>query len=99
MNNIIAWLRRNCDETETYDEDYFYGTYHGHRVRYNSKPNILEVGNIEFDRWANSSAYECNIKNYSISTQVNIAIIEAKKAGSPAWHDTMSLIGRIFSNK
>lgn len=96
MNNVMAWLRRNADRVDFISEEQFYGEYMGHRIRYTVDSNELEVGNIDFDRWANSVAHITTINSGSILIQVNQAIIEARKAGDPAWYNTMKFINRLF---
>jgi hypothetical protein len=79
MKNVIAWLRRNCDEVDCYDVNYFNGRYLGHRVRLSSG-GIMEIGNLDFDRWANSVAYEFTIdESMSIQKQMCMATNFARK--------------------
>lgn len=99
MNNVMAWLRRNADRIDYIGDEQFYGIYRGHRIRYTVHSNELEVGNIDFDRWANSVAHTTAINQGSIPIQVSRAIIEARKAGDPAWYDTMKVIRHIFGEE
>jgi hypothetical protein len=79
MKNAINWLIRNCDRDSDAGEDYFYGTYHGHRVRY-THDGRLQVGAIDFDRWANSVAYEIKVDaTKSFRLQLGIGIYKAKE--------------------
>lgn len=96
MNNVMAWLRRNADCVDFISDLQFYGKYMGHRIRYTVDSNKLEVGNIDFDRWANSVAHTTAINQGSIPSQINQAIVEARKAGDPAWYNTMKFIHRLF---
>ena len=96
MNNIMAWLRRNADHVDFICKTQFYGKYMGHKIRYTVRSNKLEIGHIDFDRWANSVAYATVINKGSIPLQINQAIVEARKAGDPAWYTTRKVINRIF---
>ena len=96
MNNIMAWLRRNADCVDFICKTQFYGKYMGHKIRYTVRSNKLEIGHIEFDRWANSVVHIINVDNCNIPLQINQAIVEAKKAGDPAWYTTRKAINRIF---
>jgi hypothetical protein len=79
MKNAINWLNRNCDYIGATGEDYFYGTYHGHQVRY-THDGVLQVGAIDFDRWANSVAYEIEVDtSKSFRLQLGIGIYKAKE--------------------
>ncbi len=79
MKNAINWLNRNCDYIGATGEDYFYGTYQGHQVRY-THDGILQVGAIDFDRWANSVAYEIEVDmTKSFRLQLGIGIYNAKE--------------------
>jgi hypothetical protein len=75
MKNAINWLNRNCDLIDSTGEDYFYGTYHGHQVRYTHGGSA-----IDFDRWANSVAYEIEVDaSKSFQLQLGIGIYKAKE--------------------
>jgi hypothetical protein len=96
MKNTLAWLRRNSDSTEWTDPNSFYGKYMGHQVRFTCD-GAIEIGNKDFDRWANSVAYEFVVdETKSISRQMNLAVSEARKDTSPYWHRSMALIKIIM---
>lgn len=96
MDNIIAWLRRNSDEVEWVDSNFFYGTYLGHKIRYHSSGK-LDVGHKDFDRWANSRAYSTTVTNNNIQKQISKAVIQAAdNKNKPAWYTTMRVINKIF---
>jgi hypothetical protein len=79
MKNVMAWLRRNCDAVETVHKHYFYGTYMGVKVRL-SPCGTMQIGNKDFDRWANSVAYQFFIDDEeSMTKQMGMAIIVAAK--------------------
>jgi|AntAceMinimDraft_11_1070367.scaffolds.fasta_scaffold58517_3 hypothetical protein len=86
MNNLIAYLKRNCDSVEYYDHTTFYGKYMGHQIRVFGD-NQLEVGHIDFDRWANSVAHETQISHTGIPRQVSMAIITATLVKVAPWRE------------
>jgi hypothetical protein len=99
MKNTLAWLRRNCDTFEYTDEESFYGKYLGHQVRLTSD-KILQIGNIDFDRWANSVAFEVTLdETKSIPCQVNLAVMEAKKDTSPYWERSLAVMKKLKEAK
>lgn len=88
--NAVSWLTRNCEDIYKFDETFMTCKYHGHNIRY--AKNVLEVGNLDFDRWANSSAYEVEMRQENISVQVNLAIIEARKDTSGYFERSMAVM-------
>ncbi len=84
-NPMIAWLRRNADyigswsDGSEYSKGYFYGQYSGRHIRYNVDDGRMDIGDGDFDRWANSVA--CHFKvdlSKSVKDQVENALIFAK---------------------
>lgn len=86
-NQIVAWLRRNCDSVDYYDSTSLYGTYLGHRVRFNG--DFIQIGHSDFDRWANSVAFEFKANQSRMQRDMGLAISEARK-------DVTPLMDRVF---
>ena len=105
-NKVLAWLVRNADYVEYYDEGKygggcFYGKYNGHHIRYNFESTTvgrLDVGHADFDRWANSCAYSSQIiPDSSISKQMNLSIMAARQhPDSNGYSSTLEAIRIIF---
>jgi len=95
MNNIIAWLRRNADTKDWCDDTIFYGTYMGHRLRFHSG-NRIDIGNKDFDRWANSCALTVELnQSDNISVIINKAIDVARKDKSTYMQRTIRVMLNI----
>ena len=75
---ILAWLVRNCDVADTYSEEneaYFYGTYLGRKIRYGTHQETrVDIGDGDFDRWANSVAVSFTPAVDGFPTQLRRAI-------------------------
>lgn len=94
--NILNWFRRNCDRVGYSSDISLYGTYHGTNIRL-SGDNKLEVGNTDFDRWANSVAYVCKLDpNKNIERQVNLAIVEARKDTRDYWSRSVGVMKNML---
>jgi hypothetical protein len=92
MNNIIAWLRRNCDYIDLCEQDFFSGSYHGHELRLRSG-YILDIGHKDFDRWANSKVLSIELKpTDNFSVLINKAINEARKDQSTYWERSVRVM-------
>ena len=99
MKNTLAWLRRNCDIIEVIGNDYFYGLYLDHRIRL-TPDRILQIGNKDFDRWANSVAYECVVdETKSIPIQINLAVIAARRDSRTPWERSFEVMKKMVEKK
>jgi hypothetical protein len=59
-NQAIQWLQRNCDKLHSnYNDLQITATYMQRKLRMSVRDNgvVLEVGDDDFDRWANSVAH------------------------------------------
>jgi hypothetical protein len=95
-NNVIAWLCRNCEIADCVSDSYFYGEYMGHRVRYTTPDLELQIGNTDFDRWANSVAFKCRlVVTDNISVVITKAILEAKEDNRTPWQRSFSVMSKL----
>lgn len=80
---IFAWLKRNT-EVGYMDRTSAYGTYLGHRYRFFPDSSLLQIGDKDFDRWANSVGAEATIDgNGNIMKQIHFAIDLARGNRQP----------------
>lgn len=98
MNQAIKWLRRNADKVNFYwvSEDKtvaaIYGVYLGHRFRYDTSSNRLDIGFNDFDRWVNSTAASVIVSG-NIMNCVHKAIEDARNnTDEPYWYNTLRVI-------
>jgi hypothetical protein len=101
-NPIVAWLARNCDRVETFEDgenSHLYGTYNGRKVRYLThlgEPR-LDIGDGDFDRWANSLAVSFVPSSENFPTQLKRALFCAFSLKKNCTYIDLDNIG--FSDK
>jgi hypothetical protein len=95
--NVVKWLVRNCDEVEIYGvsegSNYFYGKYLGRNIRLSSN-NCIDIGDGDFDRWANSVACTFTIKSVNtFATQLRTAMYYALSETRNCTYTDLDLVG------
>ena len=82
-NEILNWLNKNADPGAYISEvecASFYGSYLGRKVRYTESDGRFDIGDGQFDRWANSVACSFKVKpNVPLHIQLHKAIDFARK--------------------
>lgn len=81
---VHQWFKRNSQNFYAFGDD-FWAVYGGRNVRYYGKDGFLDIGEADFDRWANSLESSVIIQgNGNIPKQVNAAIASSVSNGALA---------------